>query len=117
MIHQKQFSAMGCQMLAALDCWAFGGVGQVLESVPEWFEEWEAVLSRFRPESELCLLNLSPEVSLPVSETLCRALQIELTHRQVLGHQTRRKPIDIRTAAMLLRHEIQPLIDAARCLK
>ncbi len=56
--------------MAALDSWAFGGVGQVLESVPEWFEEWEAVLSRFRPESELCVLNLSPEISLTVSETL-----------------------------------------------
>lgn len=30
---------------------------QMLNQVPAWFEEWEAALSRFRPQSELSYLN------------------------------------------------------------
>ncbi len=29
----------------------------VLSEVPRWFEDWEAMFSRFRPTSELCALN------------------------------------------------------------
>jgi FAD:protein FMN transferase len=47
---------MGCRMLAVLDSEARP---PLLESVPAWFEEWEQALSRFRPESELSLLNMS----------------------------------------------------------
>jgi thiamine biosynthesis lipoprotein len=69
MIYKTKFRAMGCQMLAALDS-RTNRAAQWLESVPEWFERWEAVLSRFRPESELYQLNTFPEFNQPVSETL-----------------------------------------------
>lgn len=74
MIYKNEFRAMGCHMLAALDS-PTNQAAQWLESVPDWFEQWEAVLSRFRPESELYRLNNSPELSQPVSETLYSVFQ------------------------------------------
>jgi thiamine biosynthesis lipoprotein len=50
------FRAMGCQMKAVVD--ADNPVAEAtLRQVPAWFEEWEAKLSRFRPDSELCHVN------------------------------------------------------------
>ena len=45
---------MGCEMFAAVD----GESAPVLlGKVPEWFEEWEQVLSRFQYDSELTCPN------------------------------------------------------------
>ncbi len=74
MIYQHEFRAMGCHMLAALDSASFEPA-QELEKVADWFEQWEAVLSRFRPESELSRLNNAPEISHPVSETMLSVFQ------------------------------------------
>jgi FAD:protein FMN transferase len=74
MIYKTEFKAMGCQMLAALDS-PTRRAARTLESVAGWFERWEGVLSRFRPESELTQLNNSPESSQPVSETLWRVFE------------------------------------------
>lgn len=52
---QIEFRAMGCQMLARLD--AGEGRTACLTQVPIWFEAWEQILSRFRPDSELNQLN------------------------------------------------------------
>lgn len=65
---------MGCQMLAALDS-PNHQAPRLLESVPDWFQIWEASLSRFRPQSELNQLNNSPERAVQVSETLWSVFQ------------------------------------------
>jgi thiamine biosynthesis lipoprotein len=46
-----------------------------LSTVPEWFEEWEQCLSRFREDSELNRLNGSGGVETPVSYTLYSVFQ------------------------------------------
>ena len=59
-------------MLAALDS---ESASQLLSRVPEWFEEWEQVLSRFRYNSELTRLNQTHERPVPVSQTLWDVFQ------------------------------------------
>jgi thiamine biosynthesis lipoprotein len=77
MINKREFKAMGCHMLAALDLPVENPSTQ-LEQVPGWFETWEQSLSRFREMSELSLLNSSAGTPLPVSETLWDVLQTAL---------------------------------------
>jgi FAD:protein FMN transferase len=74
-----EFRAMGCQMLA---CQAQAASNltpdqpaRLLDQVPEWFERWEAILSRFRPESELNQLNNQNGSPVSVSQTLWSVLQ------------------------------------------
>ena len=58
---------MGSQMMAALE----GDPEQaetILPQVPQWIEEWEQSLSRFRPDSELSRLNRSQGKLVRVSE-------------------------------------------------
>jgi thiamine biosynthesis lipoprotein len=47
----------------------------LLTKVPDWFEEWEQVLSRFRYNSELTQLNQIHERPVPVSEILWDVFQ------------------------------------------
>jgi thiamine biosynthesis lipoprotein len=63
---------MGCEMLAAVDG-EFAPA--LLAKVPEWFEEWEQILSRFRYDSELTRLNQIHEQPVQVSDTLWDVLQ------------------------------------------
>jgi len=72
MLHRLEFHAMGCDMLAAVECVT---APQMLSSVPEWFEEWEQSLSRFRYDSELTRLNQTHEQPVSVSETLWDVFQ------------------------------------------
>lgn len=72
MLHRLEFHAMGCDMLALVDR---ESEPALLAKVPEWFEEWEQVLSRFRYDSELTLLNQIHERPVQVSETLWNVLQ------------------------------------------
>lgn len=72
MLHRLEFHAMGCDMLALVDS---ESAPALLAKVPEWFEAWEQVLSRFRYDSELTLLNQIHERSVQVSETLWSVLQ------------------------------------------
>ena len=58
---------MGCDMLAVVECET---ATDILSHVPEWFEEWEQSLSRFRYDSELTRLNQTHEQPVRVSETL-----------------------------------------------
>jgi len=67
MLHRLEFHAMGCGMLAVVDREAGSSM---LSQVPEWFEAWEQVLSRFRYDSELTRLNQTHEQPVRVSETL-----------------------------------------------
>jgi thiamine biosynthesis lipoprotein len=63
---------MGCEMLAAVDreC-----TPALLAKVPEWFEEWEQVLSRFRYDSELTRLNQIHDRPVQVSNVLWDVFQ------------------------------------------
>lgn len=72
MLQQLEFHAMGCGMLAALD---EQKPSQRLPRVPEWFEEWEQVLSRFRIDSELTRLNRNHDQPVQVSQILWDVFQ------------------------------------------
>ena len=67
MLHRLEFRAMGSDMLAVVDSESRPAV---LSDIPEWFEEWEQVLSRFRYDSELTRLNQVHEKKVYVSATL-----------------------------------------------
>jgi thiamine biosynthesis lipoprotein len=58
---------MGSDILAVVDTESRPAL---LEKVPEWFEEWEQALSRFRYDSELTQLNQTCEKDVHVSKTL-----------------------------------------------
>lgn len=64
-----EFRAMGCEMLAALD-YPTEIASRLLAQVPDWFEIWEATLSRFRSSSELNQINDQSGVPIAVSETM-----------------------------------------------
>lgn len=74
MLYRIDFRAMGCRMLAMLES-DHPDASDLLARVPAWFEEWEQVLSRFRPESELNQLNRSAGWPVPVSPTLWDVFQ------------------------------------------
>ena len=63
---------MGCEMLAVVDSETRP---PTLPKVPEWFEEWEQVLSRFRYDSELTQLNQTHEQPVHVSGILWDVFQ------------------------------------------
>lgn len=73
MIYTLEWKAMGSHMLAAVE--SEGPRPALLEQVPTWFEEWEQVLSRFRPDSELNQLNRSHGKSFNASQTLWSVYQ------------------------------------------
>lgn len=72
MLQRLKFHAMGCEMLAVVDSET---TPRTLSLVPQWFEEWEQVLSRFRMNSELTLLNQTHERPMQVSQTLWDVFQ------------------------------------------
>jgi FAD:protein FMN transferase len=80
-----EFRAMGCQMAATLDADS-QKADRLLAQTPEWFDIWEACLSRFRPESELSRLNRQaaqadeslPPGAIPVSPLLEEVLRAAL---------------------------------------
>jgi thiamine biosynthesis lipoprotein len=72
MLHRLEFRAMGCEMLAVVDRQP---APALLAKVPEWFEEWEQVLSRFRYDSELTRLNQIHARPVRVSAVLWDVLQ------------------------------------------
>jgi thiamine biosynthesis lipoprotein len=72
MLHRFEFHAMGCEMLGAVDR---ESASDALSHVPEWFEEWEHSLSRFRYDSELTRLNQTHEQPVRVSDILWDVFQ------------------------------------------
>jgi len=72
MLHHLEFRAMGCEMLAVVD---HESMSSILARVPDWFEEWEQALSRFRYNSELTQLNQIHERPVPVSDILWDVFQ------------------------------------------
>ncbi len=69
MMYRIDFKAMGCRMLAMLES-SRPEAPEMLAQVPNWFEEWEQSLSRFRLDSELNHLNASAGWPVQVSQTL-----------------------------------------------
>lgn len=69
-----EFRAMGCSMSAVIDA-DTGAAARALQAAPAWFDEWERVLSRFRPDSELSRLNGRLGEWVKVSEALWDVLQ------------------------------------------
>ncbi|MBA3946514.1 MAG: FAD:protein FMN transferase [Herpetosiphonaceae bacterium] len=63
------FRAMGCEMRALMEGEP-ALVDQELAAVPGWFTTWEQHLSRFRDDSELSLLNRTPDRWTSVSPVL-----------------------------------------------
>lgn len=77
MVHRLQFRAMGTEMLVCVD----NGADQPpteLADVPNWFEEWEQTLSRFRVTSELSRLNRAGGQPVAVSEIFWQVFQSAL---------------------------------------
>jgi thiamine biosynthesis lipoprotein len=72
MLQRLEFHAMGCETLAVLD---LASTPPALAQVPQWFEEWEQVLSRFRYDSELTLLNQQHEQPVQASQVLWDVFQ------------------------------------------
>jgi len=66
MFHSLNFHAMGSDMLVVLD----SDSEQALSRIPDYFEDWEQSLSRFRADSELSRLNRAVDQPMPVSATL-----------------------------------------------
>jgi thiamine biosynthesis lipoprotein len=78
MLHRLPFRAMGGDMLAILE----GNTDtspSILDEVPNWFEGWEQTLSRFRPNSELSLLNQTFDQPVEVSDTLWDVFEYALS--------------------------------------
>ncbi len=84
MLHRFPFRAMGCQMLALLEKDS-DEAPSILAKVPEWFEEWEQALSRFRSDSELSCLNRTGDQPVAVSQTLWDVFQASLIADQETG--------------------------------
>jgi len=80
MLQRLEFRAMGCEMLAVIDREAESGV---LPQVPDWFEEWEQVLSRFRYDSELTRLNQTHGKPVQVSEVLWQVFRASQQAEQI----------------------------------
>ena len=83
-MERLEFRAMGCHMLAVVDSddpSASAGIKQV----PVWFEKWEQVLSRFRPNSELNALNRAAGQSFKVSGTLFEVVKQSLIAAKTSG--------------------------------
>lgn len=78
MVHRLNFRAMGTEMLVCVDNGSDIPPAE-LADVPNWFEEWEQVLSRFRADSELTRLNRTSNWLVPVSETLWQVFQFSLS--------------------------------------
>lgn len=79
-----QFRAMGSQIRLWLDA-DHHVARHAFEQVVAWFEEAEARLSRFRPDSELCWLNDRPAQWVTVSPLLWRVLTSALSLAQETG--------------------------------
>lgn len=71
-LQRLEFHAMGCEMMAVLDR---ESTPPALSQVTQWFEEWEQVLSRFRFDSELTVLNQKHEKPVQVSQILWDVFQ------------------------------------------
>jgi thiamine biosynthesis lipoprotein len=73
-VERLDFRAMGCAMRVVLAGGTAASAAS-LSAVPAWFAEWEARLSRFRPDSDLSRLNAAAGHPTVVGEVLWQVLQ------------------------------------------
>jgi thiamine biosynthesis lipoprotein len=71
------FRAMGCGINILLGSDTPQAVA-LLQQVPDWFEEWEQCLSRFRPDSELNWLNRMNGAPVVVSQDVWDVINLSL---------------------------------------
>ena len=78
MLHQTELRAMGCRIFIASDS---PSPPAGFTEIPQWFDQWENHLSRFRPDSELNQLNRAngtpTKVSPIFADVLERAIEAE----------------------------------------
>ncbi|MFZ5857350.1 MAG: FAD:protein FMN transferase [Chloroflexota bacterium] len=74
MVHRLTFRAMGTEILACVDVDS-DQPPALLSEVPQWFENWEQTLSRFRTDSELSRLNRTVDQPVRVSDALWDVFQ------------------------------------------
>ena len=74
MLHRLPFRAMGSEMLAILEQDS-ESAPPILKEIPNWFEEWEEIFSRFRLSSELSLVNRTFDQPIEVSEAFWDVFQ------------------------------------------
>jgi len=72
-----EFPAMGCTIRAEVASTGPDALAE-LAKVAEWFEAWEARLSRFRPDSELSHINASAGTAVGVSPVMWEVIQASL---------------------------------------
>lgn len=77
MLHRLPFRAMGGEMLVVME--GENSAPSIIDEVPAWFEGWEQTLSRFRPNSELSLLNQTFDQPVKVSDALWDVFQYSLS--------------------------------------
>ncbi len=83
-MYKVEFHAMGCQMAVLLDS-EDDQAAQALKEVPGWFEEWEQLLSRFRPDSHLSQLNASAGAAVQVHPVLWQVIHSALEAARATG--------------------------------
>jgi len=81
MIQKFEFRAMGSRILVVVDS-TDGEVLETVRQVPLWFDHWEDIFSRFRPESELSRLNRSNGLPFTASQELIDVLQLSQKMRE-----------------------------------
>ncbi len=82
MIQKFEFRAMGSRILVAVDS-TDGDVLETVHQVPLWFDHWEAIFSRFRPNSELSQLNRSNGKPFSASQDLMDVLLLAKKMREI----------------------------------
>jgi FAD:protein FMN transferase len=72
-----EFRAMGSAIRAIVDATPVAAT-RALVQVPTWFETWEHMMSRFRPDSELSRVNAESGRWVHVSPGLCEVIGVAL---------------------------------------
>lgn len=93
-LYKQKFFAMGCQMMAMLEAPSHDDAvppadgkpasqaAELLAQVPQWFEQWEQHLSRFRTDSKLSALNRSTGVPFQSSPILWEVFSLAVLAEQ-----------------------------------
>ncbi len=81
-MQRAEFRAMGCRMLALVES---DESPPALDQLPEQFEQWEQVLSRFRSDSELCELNRRSGQTVVVSQVLWEVFEASRQAESLTG--------------------------------
>ena len=85
-MHDETFTAMGTDVrLLISEDDGLPDAAEVAARARQWIERYEACLSRFRPDSELCALNADPRSRVPASSMLRTAILAALRAAKLTG--------------------------------